>query len=295
MTIFHSIFQMLPQPLAVVSWEGETARFRHANEAFVRLTGLTVDELRRSCPQQIFSSRNDGDRLRPGTAGACSCNLEPSGTGRTVRLRLTWSPIDHAGKSDLLINAQDTSAKSWIDSIAATREVLYSGIVNADFVIDRFERQIPIRLVDIPIEHESAFAFFNENEVVLLRRMLKRIADRRHEETIVLQTKKLGDSVQFEAEMTICPFYDGDGSLKQYGFVITSLRPVEESADPSVTLKILMAKNGISAQQLSEATGISLQTISKLRNGKINKPQRLTAELIAAELNVVPTLIWPRS
>jgi lambda repressor-like predicted transcriptional regulator len=54
-----------------------------------------------------------------------------------------------------------------------------------------------------------------------------------------------------------------------------------------------MAKRDLSASQLSLATGISLQTISKLRNGKISRPQRLTAELIASELRVDVQEIWP--
>nr|WP_272898796.1 helix-turn-helix transcriptional regulator [Paenibacillus sp. MMS18-CY102] len=58
-------------------------------------------------------------------------------------------------------------------------------------------------------------------------------------------------------------------------------------------LKIWMAKRDISTSQLSLSTGISIQTISKLRNGKITKPQRLTAELIASELRVEITDIWP--
>nr|WP_281378797.1 helix-turn-helix transcriptional regulator [Paenibacillus phyllosphaerae] len=54
----------------------------------------------------------------------------------------------------------------------------------------------------------------------------------------------------------------------------------------------MMARRKISAQELSESTGISVQTISKLRNGKILKPQRLTAELLATVLGVKPQDIW---
>lgn len=69
----------------------------------------------------------------------------------------------------------------------------------------------------------------------------------------------------------------------------TAINQVHDSAK---RLKMWMAKRDISANQMATATNISLQTISKLRNGHIKKPSRLTAELIAAELQVAVSDIW---
>jgi DNA-binding Xre family transcriptional regulator len=63
--------------------------------------------------------------------------------------------------------------------------------------------------------------------------------------------------------------------------------------DSAKRLKMWMAKRDISTNQLAASTNISLQTISKLRNGHIQKPNRLTAELIASELQVAVRDIWP--
>lgn|GEM_PF-4931340 len=71
---------------------------------------------------------------------------------------------------------------------------------------------------------------------------------------------------------------------------LTAINQVHDSAK---RLKMWMAKRDISTNQLASITNISLQTISKLRNGHIKKPNRLTAELIAAELQVAVSDIWP--
>ena len=79
--------------------------------------------------------------------------------------------------------------------------------------------------------------------------------------------------MQLELQITYRPFFHGDGSLKNIAFIVTDIQSIAENrstaVDPSVTLKVLMARKYMSAQELSSATGISLQTISKLRNGKI--------------------------
>lgn len=72
-----------------------------------------------------------------------------------------------------------------------------------------------------------------------------------------------------------------------------SLTAIHQVYDSAKRLKMWMAKRDISANQMAAATNISLQTISKLRNGHIKKPSRLTAELIAAELQVAVSDIWP--
>lgn len=74
--------------------------------------------------------------------------------------------------------------------------------------------------------------------------------------------------------------------------MLTELNQQAQEEDPSYKLRMLMLSKNISATSLSRSTLISLTTISKIRNGKIKKPQRLTAELIAGELGVKPEAIW---
>lgn len=92
--------------------------------------------------------------------------------------------------------------------------------------------------------------------------------------------------------VSFTPIIDGFGDVLEFAFVIWDLRPVDDCIEASMKLRIWMAKRDITVGYLSSSTGISIQTISKLRNGKILKPQRLTAELIASELQVDVHDIW---
>jgi DNA-binding Xre family transcriptional regulator len=176
------------------------------------------------------------------------------------------------------------------------RKVLLSGIVSPDFNIDRFVHSSPdLMHYQLQGENSSAFEFIHEDDRERIMIIVERSVTRNQAETVTLRTKMLVNVFQLDITATFCPFFNGDGSLKHYGFVVTDMQPVSGEVDSSVQLKVLMARANKSAQQLASDTGISLQTISKLRNGKISKPQRLTAELIAAELGVSPQEIWPNS
>jgi DNA-binding Xre family transcriptional regulator len=110
---------------------------------------------------------------------------------------------------------------------------------------------------------------------------------------LYLHTLRFDEISELAFRTTIFPIYDGFGEIEQFAFSIWEMQESSGSEQSGTKLKIWMAKRDLSASQLSLATGISLQTISKLRNGKISRPQRLTAELIASELRVDVQEIWP--
>ncbi|PWW00879.1 PAS domain S-box-containing protein [Paenibacillus cellulosilyticus] len=98
-------------------------------------------------------------------------------------------------------------------------------------------------------------------------------------------------------KVTIYPFFDARGLLNHYVFAIHEIQEKQNAGtrtftESAATLRSLMLRSRVSAKRLSEQTGISKTTISKLLNGKITKPRRLTAELIARELGVRPNAIW---
>ncbi|WP_165822557.1 helix-turn-helix domain-containing protein [Paenibacillus montanisoli] len=129
---------------------------------------------------------------------------------------------------------------------------------------------------------------------------------------------------KFQTTILAKPFYHVDGCFKCYAVLVLSMIPMHGSkykvaiekkslsdntelietspegignfsaqeADPAYKLRLLMLENNVSVTQLAERTQISLTTISNIRNGKIRKPQRLTAHLIATELGVSPEEIW---
>ncbi|MBW7476027.1 helix-turn-helix transcriptional regulator [Paenibacillus oenotherae] len=293
MTVFDSIFQIIKAPMAIMQSCGNELRFQCANPAFTKLVGCSETELRSKPPHQLFTAWNEGICYKE--QGTTSCLLNQNLSSRQIQLRLTWQSIEDAEQPSHLLVAEDISAKAWITMMSQSQNVMISGVTNSDFIIHQVDQNYPLPMIsgDIVVERQSAFSFVEESEKERIMQTIGRAVEQKQAESLIVQTNRIADVCQLEVHVTICPFFNGDGSLEQYGFVVSDLRPIPDKNDPSVTLKILMARHNISTQQLSEVTGISQQTISKLRNGKIRKPQRLTAELIAAELLVAPQQIWP--
>ncbi|RAP74488.1 helix-turn-helix domain-containing protein [Paenibacillus montanisoli] len=293
MTLLTAIFHTIKTPLAVVVGRGDGMRFNSANKAFSNLVGCSEAELAGMPPSRLFASWNN-DGLHTSIHSE-TVLLERPKPEDSQRLLLTWEPVKDAEEPAYLLTAEDITAKTWIDTMAKSKKVLFSGILNDKYVIERYYQHDSAPLFDrlYRIEQESLHMFFHNPDRERLVHALEQAALHRRTDRIVVQTKMAANTAQLELHITFRPFYNGDGEIKHFGFVVTDIQTISEAVDPSVTLKVLMARSYMSAQQLSLETGISLQTISKLRNGKIGKPQRQTALLIASKLNVTPQDIWP--
>ncbi|CAH1217898.1 hypothetical protein PAECIP111893_04328 [Paenibacillus plantiphilus] len=294
MTVFDSISQIIHTPMAVIYRKGDHLQFQCASPSFTRLVGCSEAELIGTLPGQLFAAWNDSICFKnQGTISCCLNHHKPASPA--IQLQLTWQFIEDAEQPSYLIIAEDISAKSWINQLSKSHKVLISGVTSPDFIIQQMNQNYPLPMIsgDLPVERQSAFSFIEESETDHMMRVIEQAVNRKQAESLIVRTNIIANVCKLEVHVTFCPFFNGDGRLEQYAFVVTDLRPLTEKTSPSVTLKVLMARNNISTQQLSDMTGISQQTISKLRNGKIRKPQRLTAELIAAELLVAPRQIWP--
>ncbi|WP_219835178.1 helix-turn-helix transcriptional regulator [Paenibacillus sp. R14(2021)] len=294
MILTTAVFQSLKTPLAVVIGQGDQFHFNLANKAFSALVDCPEEVLEGLHPGRLFAEWNSST-LQSSTHHETSL-LQCRSDEESPRLLLSWQVLENTVEPAYLLTAEDISAKSWIDLMSETHKVLQSGILNDKFVVERYFQYYPSPLFDrLFVEEESLSSFFEEYERERILAMMEQSIRHRRTNTIIVQTKRLADSAKLELHITYRPFFNGDGSLKQMGFIVTNIQSITESAvvDSSVTLKVLMARNYISAQELASTTGISLQTISKLRNGKIGRPQRQTALQIAKALKVLPQDIWP--
>lgn len=61
--------------------------------------------------------------------------------------------------------------------------------------------------------------------------------------------------------------------------------------DIGKNLRILMAEMDISTTELAQLSGLSLTTVSNLKNGKIPKPKMSTIQAIADALGISPSEI----
>lgn len=62
--------------------------------------------------------------------------------------------------------------------------------------------------------------------------------------------------------------------------------------DPATTIRILMDDRGMNVHELAWESGVSVGTISRLRNGRIERPHTDTMYAIASALKVKPNDIW---
>ncbi|QHT59197.1 helix-turn-helix domain-containing protein [Paenibacillus lycopersici] len=298
MTLSAVVFQHLKTPLAVVVIDhDDDCRFDVANKAFARLVGCSEDVLEGLPPERLFT---EWDRSALQSSNRHETTLLRHSDGdHPPRLLLTCEALADTKGDAFLLTAEDISANSWIDRLCETQKVLIAGILNERYAIERMFKYYPTPVFDnyrFPVG-EPLDAYLDDDERERLISVLELTSRQARTHQIAVRTKALNDGVQLDLNMMYRPFCHTDGSLKHIAFIVSDIRSAADSesnaADSSVTLKVLMARSYMSAQQLSAATGISMQTISKLRNGKINKPQRQTALLIAQALKVAPQDIWP--
>ncbi|WP_042162740.1 helix-turn-helix domain-containing protein [Paenibacillus gorillae] len=292
MDLYHHIFLILDRPMAIIRNLHNTASLVEANDAFSRLMGCSIEELKGRCACSIIEQYSVQAAARPYQRETYLCTGK-----RSMPIRMDHTPLPYINEETgnlSLIQVEDLSALRWIEEQFEHNKVLISGIVDSTYHI-RILRDFYAPLLLKPeqtLEDENFLQFISEQEFERIQKALETAGKLKKANNIKVKTNKLG-GVEFELSITFTPIYDGFGSVREYAFVIWDLKPVSEGIDSSMRLKIWMAKRDMSAIQLSAATHISLQTISKLRNGKIEKPQRLTAELIASELKVDVAEIWP--
>lgn len=264
-----------------------------ANEAFVKLSGFPLSHLLATDSQLIKQKYHIDLRKR-----ILKREIKISTSRRNdIAVRIEQIPLPDTSE-DQWVRAflifEDLTAYKWIDRQLEKGKVLISGVVNKHLHI-RFLRDNMAPLLfepDSTMEDETLLQFIAENERPRMLEIFQDTTKLRKEQNVTLYTSKLS-GVELELELTYCPILNGYGECSELAFVVWDLRPANDQVvDSAMKLKIWMAKRDISAGQLAVSTGISQQTISKLRNGKIEKPQRLTAELIASELGVEVHHIW---
>ncbi|GMK38013.1 hypothetical protein PCCS19_10670 [Paenibacillus sp. CCS19] len=266
-----------------------------ANPAFVQLCGYEREKLPHIPFRHLFPRIAD-------LKGAVlpedyTETIIETGTRTQKPIVLEVQPLESAadGSPYYLLTATDLSADHWIEQQSKSGKSFYVGILDTYYIVRKFHVNfIPaVEPSDVTLLNHSIFDFLNAAEHEQIRAQLKKIEFDKVQRDVLMHTLRFDDTSELALRVTIYPIYNGFGEIEQFAFSIWEMQESSSSEQSGTKLKIWMAKRDLSASQLSLSTGISLQTISKLRNGKISKPQRLTAELIASELRVDVQEIWP--
>ncbi len=293
MAVYNQIFQMLDIPMLIISELDGKQRCEDANDAFLRMTGYSLADLQSDSVQQKLQSYQI-DLTQAAVKSEVSLNSKQN---RKVPVRVDVQPIpspDPSGPKRMFVQFEDLTSYKWMLQQYERNKVLLSGVVDRNQHI-RLYRDGGAHMLFSPdhmLKDETVKHFIAEQDQMKFNAILEETLMAKQEQSFTLTTSKLSGA-ELELSITVSPTLDGYGNVKEFVFVIWDLKSVDEHISAAMKLKIWMARRDVTAGHLSASTGISIQTISKLRNGKIDKPQRLTAELIASELQINVHDIWP--
>jgi DNA-binding Xre family transcriptional regulator len=282
----------MDQPMILLCQNDRGVRIDDANQAFLRLTGYTLAELQ-SKKSSYLLKKYKIDNARQVLKSEVNIFTKLK---RQIAVSIDQQPLPkstHDENTRAFIIFEDLTPYKWIEQQAERNKVLISGIVDSHQHV-RFVRDGLASLLfeaDRNLKDETLLQFIADTDHGSLKEVLQEAYLYKKEKSITLKTSKQS-GIELEMSVTFAPIIDGYGDVNEFSFVIWDLRPIDNQIDASVKLRIWMAKRDVTAGYLSASTGISIQTISKLRNGKILKPQRLTAELIASELQIEVHEIW---
>lgn len=295
----NHLFYLLSDAMLIVESNESRWIIRDVNQAFSTFSGFKKSDLMFLDPSTIIStqiSKRSFDEAIHQLAAEhtlspeLECELITKAS-TPADIRISCRKLLLEDRTVYVIICKDLRETKWIDEHILHHKIMASTIVNERYQIRSFKYYYaPVQEPSSAYVNRSIFELIPEQERTKLKRALDYSKNNRTTESIDFQLK-LGDHY-YNADALIQPFFNGNRSLKNFVVVLTNLQMQNQEEDPSYKLRLLMLSKNMSVTSLAQSTLISLTTISKIRNGKIKKPQRLTAELIAGELGVKPEMIW---
>lgn len=295
----NHLFYLLSDPMLIVE-SGESRWYiRDVNQAFAAFSGFKKSDLLLLDPAAIISAPESGlcfaGMLRQlsddqSFTPSLECRLVTK-FSTPAAVQLACRKLQAAEQASYVLICKDLRETKWIDEYALNHKIMIACTINERFGIQSFKHYYaPVGQPASAYTNKPIFELVPEQERNKLKRALEHARSNLTTESLSFQLK-LGDRF-YNADAVIQPFYNGNRSFKSFALILQNMQINAQEDDPSYKLRMLMLSKNISVTSLAQSTLISLTTISKIRNGKIKKPQRLTAELIAGELGVRPEAIW---
>ncbi|MCM3630519.1 helix-turn-helix domain-containing protein [Paenibacillus glycanilyticus] len=289
-----NVFYLLADPMFIVELEHNRWYIRDINYAFTKLTGYKKAELTDADPDGLLRRGYSFGGLMTQLGDEHEQTVEQeliSKTTASIPVRFSSRRLPSTQQSCFIIICKDMSEEKYIEEFAMDNQILMSFRVSDQFRITNATRYYsPFKQPGINLVNQVVFDHVAEDS----RKSLRRIMDyaRTHGTTEHAEIRlHIGDQFRMTSAV-IKPFYSGNKEFKSFVILLTGMLQSAREEDAAYKLRMLMLNKNITATSLAQSTLISLTTISKIRNGKIKKPQRLTAELIAGELGVKPESIW---
>ncbi|MBP3962484.1 helix-turn-helix domain-containing protein [Paenibacillus lignilyticus] len=302
--------------------ENQGVRTIHTiNNAFSTITGFTSEQL---VGQDIATIQPDTANTLWGLISRLCATFSEHKNSAYAECNLTMQadkPIFaevHIQQLEIInavyytVKLVDRSEHKWIEEMVLQQNVVSSVIYTSGGLMTSlrsYRNSIPYDRYKLSLKHNKEFVI--EEDQARVHNFFNSLRESRQSGQITYTLQLFED--RYLTTSLIQPFYNADDSFKCYAILTLAMNSIHLSKfgqairkqtqvfksdmrdadiDPAYKLRLLMVEKKLSVTQLAENTQISLTTISNIRNGKIKKPQRLTAHLIAAELGVEPGEIW---
>jgi DNA-binding Xre family transcriptional regulator len=295
----NHLFYLLSDPMLIIEIKESRLYIRDVNQAFTEFSGFKKSDLLHLDPSSAISTADTGSSFYDvihslsedeWSSPSIECALVTK-SSTPAPIRLSSRKLQSDGLTFYVLICKDLRETKWIDDYIVQNKIMISTIVDDKYNIKTLKHYYaPVQEPSSSYIGTSIYDMVLEHDRSKAKRVFEYAKNNRTAEKIDFQLK-LGDR-SYSTSALIQPFYNGNRSFKNFVVILMNMQLSSQEEDPSYKLRMLMLSKNVSVTSLAQSTLISLTTISKIRNGKIKKPQRLTAELIAGELGVRPEMIW---
>jgi len=295
----YDVFSFSSAPILIVDASQDAVRLVDMNDAFHEWSGYVREQVLGTSPSQwvvVHAGTSDPfKRLRElvqPKAVVPWCRIRTkSDIEFDVRLEVMRISRSGDGAIRYAVILHDVTEQQWIDSIVRGERAVGAVVLDGEMTVQSVTSYTtPVKYDASAFLCQSVLQFISAND----RRHVKRAIDyssANRKPQACMFSLNIEEQV-YTARALFMTFRHWTGEIKSSAVVLLHLEPQQEEIDSSFKLRLLMTAKNVSVTELARSTHISLTTISKIRNGKIKKPKRLTAKLIADKLGVGPEEIW---
>ncbi|WP_127533781.1 helix-turn-helix domain-containing protein [Paenibacillus kobensis] len=295
----YDVFSFSSDPILIIDCSQDTLQLIDMNDAFCEWSGYPKEQVLGTSPSQFVVDHvgisEPFERLREWVQAKAAvpwCRIRSkSGVEFDVRLEVMRISLPDSRESRYAVILHDITEQLWIDSVIRGERAFGSVILDKEMTVQSITSYTtPVRYDASTFLCQPVLQFVSVND----RRHVKRAIDyssANRKPHACMFGISVGEHA-YTARALFMTFRHWTGEVKSSAVVLLHLEPKQEEVDSSFKLRVLMTAKNVSVTELARSTHISLTTISKIRNGKIKKPKRLTAKLIADKLGVGPEEIW---
>ncbi|WP_199622610.1 PAS domain S-box protein [Paenibacillus alkalitolerans] len=313
---FQLFFENTSDAIVMLSSDGSLMK---ANLAFERLVGYSKEEMGREPFKTFFNQFDDSD--------SSLANFKQALQGEPQRGEISLLHKDgHRIVLDMIaipeyINDKVTGICIFCKNITEPKhaaEIFIDDTKNSHAVFDGYDKYslIVVELMSdeelgriLNVNHLACQVLMYTKEELLARNYYE-LLPAGSKYVITKQIPKLFNEGHFSTRITYLDKYSNQFPVKIYA---RFFKPNDRKAvlllaekinvldhawmkdDIGKNLRILMAEMDISTTELAQLSGLSLTTVSNLKNGKITKPKMSTIQAIADALGISPSEICSES